>query len=767
MPPPTVIDPWLSSRRFGIVIDAGSSGSRLQIYSWKDARTVRQEQNGDALHVLPQVGKGTEDGDKWSIKVEPGLSSFADNVEGIDQYLRPLLEHAREYIPPSLQPETPLFLLATAGMRLLTPEKQAEVLQNACHFLKFHSNFRIDDPSAAGPCGSSVRIITGEEEGIFGWIAVNYLMDGFKGSEEERLTYGFLDMGGASTQIAFEPSKQEQERAQNLMDVRLRLLDGNNIHHKVFVTTWLGYGTNQARERYVGQLINEYEASRTLSSDVPEHIDDPCLPRDLVLTNTPVQPETASSHAKTAHKFVGTGSFEQCLQKTLPLLNKDAPCPDSHCLFNGVYVPPIDFNASNFIGVSEYWYSTEQSFGLGGAYDVVQYERAAAEFCSQDWPRVLEDHESARKQGHLGGDGEVEEGGVVVDTGKWGLDVEIPRLQMQCFKAAWVVNVLHEGIGMPRIVDAGGNVTTDGNEVATQAQNKGLGRPTFQSMDTVGDIAISWTLGKMVQEASSEVPAASAAQLPIVDPLENIPDMSTSPVKPIRPPFIDFDAFEDKISHHLPSSLRRHSLGFSPIAFLFYVCTVTLLCMVFYRMRHRIRSTVRRFVNKRDRAYLAEGYMMEEGQSLTGGPPPSPSPSRISLQFLPPLNRLTSSLGIRAPRPSPLTISRESSARSGSGQYSPARVSPHRSFSYPVQKTQGGLVPHPHDAPNGTATAFVPGSPRLQDGSSIVSNGSVSSLLSRSRNSSHINLSTLPPRQGMSRSASSSLYAPPSAFHEE
>ncbi|KAH9931692.1 nucleoside phosphatase family-domain-containing protein [Epithele typhae] len=763
MPPPTSVDAWLASRRFGVVIDAGSSGSRLQIYSWKDARTVRMEQGADALRNLPQVRKGTEKGEEWSVKVEPGLSTFADNTEGVPTYLAPLLEHARSHIPPSMQPETPLFLLATAGMRLLSSEKQAEVLQSTCDFLRLHSHFKIESPSSVGPCGSSVRIITGEEEGLFGWIAVNYLMDGFGGPNDNPLTYGFLDMGGASTQIAFEPSKEEQTRAQNLMDVRLRLLNGNDIQHKVFVTTWLGYGTNQARERYVAKLINDYEANRD-ASNAPEYIEDPCLPKDLTLTNTPLQPDGASTHSKRPHKFIGTGNWEQCLSKSHPLLNKDAPCPDSHCLFNGVYVPPIDFSASHFIGVSEYWYSTEQSFRLGGAYDVVQYERAASDFCAQDWTHILEEHTNARNKGHLGGDGEVEQDGVIVETGKWGPDVEIPRLQLQCFKAAWIVNVLHEGIGMPRIVDAGGNGTTSGDKVAAQAQNKGLGRPSFQSMDTVGDIAISWTLGKMVLEASREVAPASALARPIVDPIDDIPDLASSPVKPIRP-FLDFDAVEDKIIHHLPHSFTRHSLGFSPVGFVFYLSVCAFCVATFWRMRHRIRSTVRRFVSKRDRPSIAEGYMLEEGLALASSRPASPRHSAI---FPPSIQRIASSLSARTGRPSPLSVGRDAPRRPG--QHSPGLVT--RSYSYPTMKSSGSggngnaALAAP-DEPNGTATAYVPSSPRLPDGT-MMSNGSLSSLQSRSRNSSHISLSSLAPRQAVGRTGLGAAYhAPAASYYDE
>ena len=75
MPPPTAVDTWLAGRRFGVVIDAGSSGSRLQIYSWKDPRSVRYNSGDAKLDFLPKVEKGARDGEEWVTKVEPGAST--------------------------------------------------------------------------------------------------------------------------------------------------------------------------------------------------------------------------------------------------------------------------------------------------------------------------------------------------------------------------------------------------------------------------------------------------------------------------------------------------------------------------------------------------------------------------------------------------------------------------------------------------------------------------------------------------------------------
>ncbi|KAL9939415.1 hypothetical protein V8E36_001232 [Tilletia maclaganii] len=484
---------WSKNRKYAVIIDAGSSGSRMQVYSWLDPKTERAERlrTGQDLKELPKVEKGTwpESGKDWQLKVEPGISSFHDHPKDLPQYLKTLFAHAVDVIPPQALASTPVYLLATAGMRLLPDAEQHAILTTTCKYIRTHTPFIVGDAQ----CTEHVKVITGEEEGMLGWIAINYLMDGFKYRPNDplkheiglptgthgRTTYGFLDMGGASMQIAFEP-KEIQPADDNIFPVKLRMLDGTDVVHNVFTVTFLGFGANQARKTYIDKLISNatssarppsLPASTSTSSAVP----DPCLPPGLSIA-------APASSSSSKHSLLGSGSFSSCMAAISPLLEKDAACSRPPCLFHGVHVPHIDFSVNHFIGVSEYWYSSNDVFGLGGLYDFPKFQKAAEDFCATPW----KDLSKSLKDGKI-----------------WGKQVTEDRLQNQCFKSAWLATVLHDGIGLPRIVDAGGE--GDGNSHADTAQDKADEKNLFQSVNDVHGLSVSWTLGKAVLESSRDV----------------------------------------------------------------------------------------------------------------------------------------------------------------------------------------------------------------------------------------------------------------------
>ena len=164
-------------------------------------------------------------------------------------------------------------------------------------------------------------------------------------------------------------------------------------------------------------------------------------------------------------------------------------------------------------------------------------------------------------------------------------------------------------------------------------------------------IVISWTLGKMVLEASKEVKPLSSHSRPLVDPVQDIPsNLRNPPIKPIRPPFLDLDAIEEKILQHLPPVLTRESLGFSPVMFLFYSVVPLLMCCMALRLCGPFGLALRRFKRASLKCVVYNAYMMEEG-SISQTTPSSMLPPSL----LRPLRRLVFSSNLSRPSP-PLNV---------------------------------------------------------------------------------------------------------------
>ncbi|KAH0605578.1 uncharacterized protein H6S33_004800 [Morchella sextelata] len=469
----------MPAEKYGAILDAGSSGTRIHIYRWDDPEKARKKATKDQLSGLPEITTSK----KWAKKIHPGISTFGDHPEDVGpDHLAKLFGHALEHIPKDSIAETPLFLLATAGMRLLPDMQRRRLLDEICTYARRNTEFLLPD------CGVHIQVISGETEGLYGWIAANYLLGGFDDPAKHahgkgHHTYGFLDMGGASAQIAFAPNATEAAKhAEDLTLLRMRTLDGTPMEFGVFVTTWLGFGVNQARIRYVDSLLLASGGNGV--TELP----DPCLPVGLKLTLDGKEIDPQDMKALEEEHLVGTGKFEECLSQTYPLLAKDGPCSEVSCLLTSKHAPAIDFDINHFVGVSEYWHTTHEIFESDfktKSYDLSTYQARVKEFCSQDWPHIED----------------------LIEEHKWGKKVDEETAAAVCFKASWLINVLHNGIGIPRVglEPTGSSRHNITEEVIDAAKDKGFINP-FQAVDKIGDVEVSWTLGKMILYASSKVP---------------------------------------------------------------------------------------------------------------------------------------------------------------------------------------------------------------------------------------------------------------------
>jgi len=275
-----------TTQQHGLLIDAGSTGSRLHVYQWEprvlqSARDVQLAVAGDRLSF-----PGTES--RWTDRLQPGLSTFASIsidddddaalVRAVSDYLQPLLDFAQSVLHSKADQfgTFPIFLRATAGMRILSAPDRARVVQ-AVRTL-FHNDTYcpfafVDDEQA--------RVISGEEEAVYDWAGVNFLLgdllsqshgSGAVTSNAQLATHGALDMGAGSTQISFF------DRNQDVMSNLFQLQIGQAKHHwNIYAHSFLFYGMNEATDRFHAKLVaHKTREERRLIA--PGVLSDPCLP---------------------------------------------------------------------------------------------------------------------------------------------------------------------------------------------------------------------------------------------------------------------------------------------------------------------------------------------------------------------------------------------------------------------------------------------------------------------------------------------------------
>uniref|UniRef100_A0A8C9N7P7 Ectonucleoside triphosphate diphosphohydrolase 8 n=1 Tax=Serinus canaria TaxID=9135 RepID=A0A8C9N7P7_SERCA len=226
----------IPAKDYGLVFDAGSTHTSLYTYQWR-----ANKENGTG--IVSQVEACSVSGECRGL---PSLSrSLLDCCPKLSQQHCPVRNHRKGL---GLPRETPTYLGATAGMRLLREENSSKAEQVLVEVSKAIGEYPVDFRGA--------RILTGSEEGSFGWITVNYLLETLvKFSFAEKWEHpqdievlGALDLGGASTQITFQPGVPVEDRNTSVF---FRLYGTN---YSLYSHSYLCYGQSQALKMLLAAL---------------------------------------------------------------------------------------------------------------------------------------------------------------------------------------------------------------------------------------------------------------------------------------------------------------------------------------------------------------------------------------------------------------------------------------------------------------------------------------------------------------------------------
>ena len=215
------------------VIDAGSSGSRIHVYQYHYTGTVKVVAPSHETH-----------------KEKPGLSSYGNDPtkkpEDAGESIKPLVEFAKQHIPPDQVSNTPILLKATAGMRLLHQDNPgaANSILASVKLTLSNSEFQFSP--------SDAHIIDGQEEGMLGWLALNYLIDtqspqkNLRGKTDQKPSWSVFEMGAASVQVSFPLESSSEIPKEYVLPYRSPT---SGQKEEMYTHSFLGYGVQSAKKR--------------------------------------------------------------------------------------------------------------------------------------------------------------------------------------------------------------------------------------------------------------------------------------------------------------------------------------------------------------------------------------------------------------------------------------------------------------------------------------------------------------------------------------
>ncbi len=330
-----------------VVIDAGSVHSTIDVFR-SGTENVRQVYSCETSGNV-------------------GISSFKNRPEGVAAYLvnSPCFEAAEKFLKPN---SSSIFLGATAGMRVLAasePKAAEDVMRAADAALN----------AAVANVSAEANILSGDDEGLYGWISANYL----SGALATRRTLGALDWGGASAQITFAvDSDKSATTSVNLF----------GVNQTLFVASHLCYGQQEALKRYLVNLAFDFKGQNVIESPCHAKHLNFSVTFDWLFDGPCTELRRFDKAFKKTFRYSGSSDLKGCEGRINDLFNpkkclqrfKGRNCFDESTI-------PTPKASTDFLAFSTYWYLTS-ALGLIGEKAVLNettFENVVETLCKSNF----------------------------------------------------------------------------------------------------------------------------------------------------------------------------------------------------------------------------------------------------------------------------------------------------------------------------------------------------------------------------------------------
>ncbi|KAL9060723.1 MAG: hypothetical protein Q9162_000427 [Coniocarpon cinnabarinum] len=351
--------------QYALMIDAGSTGSRIHVYRFNNCGPTPELENEEFKMTAKKEGGS-------------GLSSYDSDAESAAKSLDELMSVAMQSVPEAYKSCSPIAVKATAGLRKLGTEKSNRILEAVRKRLETEYPF----PLVSGEKGG-VEVMGGDQEGVYAWITTNYLL-GKIGGPDKTPSAAVFDLGGGSTQIVFEPTFPQAAKG----GMPEHLADGDHKYNMTFggrnfelyQHSYLGYGLMEARKKLHHLVLDGARKNGKVGFGQP--IVNPCIAPGMS-REIEMEPEDGGKTYTVNMTGPDSGSHTQCRAIAEKALHKEKACSLQPCAFDGVHQPSLQKTfAREDVYLFSYFYDRTQPLGMPDSFTLEELKDLTEKVCN-------------------------------------------------------------------------------------------------------------------------------------------------------------------------------------------------------------------------------------------------------------------------------------------------------------------------------------------------------------------------------------------------